>query len=74
MDKVRVVKNDTLYKHFKGGSYKVIGTAVHTETNEELVVYHKEGNEYQMFVRPVNMFLDEVSYNDKKVERFKEEE
>jgi hypothetical protein len=72
MDNVRVVKSGKLYKHFKGGLYKVVGVAVHTETNEELVIYHKEGNEFQMFVRPVNMFLDEISYDGKMIKRFEE--
>ncbi len=28
-----------LYRHYKGGTYQVIGVARHSETDEQLVVY-----------------------------------
>lgn len=28
-----------LYKHYKGGLYRVIGEGIHTETSEELTFY-----------------------------------
>ena len=47
------------YQHFKGGEYKVLGVAKHSETQEELVVYQslKDGG---MWVRPKEMFADIV--------------
>lgn len=45
------------HRHYKGGYYKVIGTAKHTETNEQLVVYeHVYPHEAALFVRPESMF------------------
>ncbi|EQB47894.1 hypothetical protein CGLO_12924 [Colletotrichum gloeosporioides Cg-14] len=28
------------FKHYKGGTYKLVGEVIHTETEEELAVYH----------------------------------
>ena len=54
-----------IYKHFKGMEVEVIGIALHSETMEEMVVYihtdsvkGKKAN--TMWVRPENMFLEEV--------------
>ena len=49
-----------IYKHFKGGLYEVFGVAVHSETEEELVVYRSLYGTYRLNVRPVKMFLDDV--------------
>ena len=62
------------YKHFKGDIMKVIGTAKHSETLEEFVVYKhitgkRKGKKY-FWVRPVKMFLEKVTVNGKKVNRF----
>lgn len=57
------------YEHFKGGLYKVLGIAKHSETLEELVVY--KNSEGDFWVRPVKMFLEEVEFKGKKVPRFK---
>lgn len=47
------------YRHYKGGEYRVLGVAKHSETHEELVVYVslKDGG---LWVRPLDMFLEEV--------------
>jgi hypothetical protein len=43
-----------IYQHFKGGLYRVIGTARHTETEEIFVVY--ENFDGQLWARPEAMF------------------
>ncbi|MFW6311442.1 MAG: DUF1653 domain-containing protein [Nanoarchaeota archaeon] len=51
------------YRHFKGKIYEVIGTAIHTETNKELVIYKesgKEKNPEKIWARPVEMFLETI--------------
>jgi hypothetical protein len=58
-----------IYKHFKGTKVRVICEALHSETKEPVVVYtHLEDN--SNWVRPKNMFLEEVEIGDKKVPRF----
>ncbi len=60
------------YKHYKGKQYEVIGIALHSETLEELVVYkalyQTEGE--SLWVRPLEMFLEEVEIEGKKMPRF----
>jgi hypothetical protein len=43
------------YRHFKGAVYVVVGTARHSETEESLVVYHREGSS-ELWVRPASMW------------------
>lgn len=58
----RVVKPNSVYKHFKGNIVKVILIAKDTETLEDLVVYkHIDKDEY--WVRPLSMFLSKVDKN-----------
>jgi cyclomaltodextrinase / maltogenic alpha-amylase / neopullulanase len=63
------------YKHFKGDLIEVIGTALHSETLEEFVIYKhitgKHSGETHYWVRPLDMFLEEVEFEGKKVLRFK---
>ncbi len=49
-----------IYRHYKGGVYEVFGTAVHTETEEMLVVYRSLYGSYRLNVRPLAMFLEDV--------------
>lgn len=60
------------YTHFKGMKVLVLGVAKHSETQEDLVVYVELENEISpLWVRPVEMFLEEVKVNGKLVPRFK---
>ncbi len=58
------------YRHYKGNEYEVIGTALHTETEERLVVYRALYEPYQLWVRPFEMFFENVIINDIEVPRF----
>lgn len=65
------------YQHYKSGKlYEVIGVANHSETLEELIVYKAlyqsdQFGENHMWVRPRQMFFEELLYNGTMVERFK---
>ncbi len=50
-----------LYRHYKGGDYRVIGTARHSETEEPLVVYRCLYDNDSLWVRPLAMFLETVT-------------
>ena len=38
----------------------MIGIATHTETEEKMVVYQAQYGERQLFVRPYEMFIEEI--------------
>ena len=61
-----------IYRHNKKEQlYEVLGIALHTETNEPLVIYCPlYENQYEYFVRPYSMFMEEVKIDGKKQPRF----
>lgn len=61
----------SIYEHFKGNRYEVIGIAKHSETLEEMVVYKALYGEKQLWVRPIGLFLDQVTRDGKTFPRFR---
>ncbi|MHC5539992.1 DUF1653 domain-containing protein [Singulisphaera rosea] len=59
------------YRHFKGGLYRVLFEAKHSETDEPLVVYEALPDR-GYFVRPLAMFLDHVDRDGYQGPRFVE--
>lgn len=48
------------YRHFKGGEYRLIGIASHSETLEPMVVYQALYGEQGLWVRPAAMWNEIV--------------
>ena len=48
------------YRHFKGGEYEVLGIALHSETQEPMVVYRALYGERGLWVRPASMWSEPV--------------
>lgn len=55
------------YRHYKGGIYEVVSMAIHTETQEKLVVY-KSLNFGSIYVRPFEIWNDDIEKNVKRFE------
>ena len=58
------------YRHYKGNDYEVLGTATHSESGEELVVYRALYGERGLWVRPLQMFRESVVVGGRAVPRF----
>lgn len=59
-----------LYRHFKGNIYEVTSIAKHSETEEELVIYHLVDNPTDIWVRPLTMWNEIVERDGQVFQRF----
>ena len=60
------------YCHTKSGKlYEVLGVALHTETNEQLVIYRPlYDSTFELFARPYDMFVEEIQLGGEAKPRF----
>ena len=54
-------KPQEMYRHFKGNIYQIRCLAKHSETGEMMVVYQAMYDTFQIYVRPLAMFMEEVN-------------
>lgn len=54
------------YRHHKGSLYQILAIAIHTETEEPLVVYQALYGEFQVFARPLSLFLGKTEDGEKR--------
>lgn len=52
-----------IFRHFKGDLYLVVDFVTHSETQETMVLYRALYGDCGLFVRPYDMFIEEVSTN-----------
>lgn len=60
-----------IYEHYKGLRYKILSIARHSETLEEMVVYQALYGERDVWVRPISMFVENVTFSGVTAPRFK---
>jgi hypothetical protein len=58
------------YQHFKGNFYQVLYIAKHSETEEEMVVYHPANDINDIWIRPLIMFDETITREGKSIKRF----
>ena len=58
------------YRHYKGGEYEVFFVARHSETGEEMVVYRTLYDDFSYWVRPLEMFQENVEIDGVTQPRF----
>lgn len=64
-DIVRHFKRETLgEEELKANKYlyEIVGVAVHSETREELMVYRALYDDGRLYVRPLEMFMEETDH------------
>ena len=59
------------YRHFKGGEYQVLHIALHSETQEPMVVYRALYGQRGIWVRPASMWTERVQRDGYDGPRFK---
>lgn len=70
-EKGKSLKKGNIYQHYKGFLYKLLSVGRHSESLEEVVVYQALYGDRDIWVRPLEMFLEHVDLEDQKVPRFK---
>lgn len=60
------IKINGVYRHYCGNLYIVEDIGINSETLEKMVIYRELYGDNKVWVRPMNMFLEEVKGHDQK--------
>ena len=60
-----------LYEHYKGHRYEVLDLARHSETEDWFVVYRALYGEHGVWMRPLDMFAEQVRVDGVDLPRFR---
>ncbi len=58
------------YSHYKGGYYEVLDVGRHSETQEWMVIYKTLYGDFSTWIRPYEMFIEELEVEGVMVKRF----
>lgn len=53
-------KPQEMYRHFKGNLYQILCLAKDSENEETMVVYQAMYGDFQIYVRPLSSFMEEI--------------
>lgn len=69
---MRTLRPGGFYRHYKNKPYKAIGIVRHSETLEEMALYEAlyPNESGQFWVRPLEMFLNDVEVGGERRPRF----
>ena len=62
MNEERVPVSGEFYRHFKDKLYQIRDIAYNSENKEKMVVYQAMYGDFQVYVRPYDMFISEVDH------------
>lgn len=68
--KNNIPRQGEIYKHYKGNLYQITAVAMHTETEEMMVVYQALYGDFKYYTRPLKMFMEQIEDKGNKINRF----
>jgi hypothetical protein len=69
---LRKVEDNRYYTHYKNKAYLFLRKAIDAKTGEQYVVYMALYGEFDLWIRPLDMFLETLEHQGKTVNRFEE--
>ena len=66
-----MIQSNQLYRHYKGGIYRIVALALEESSGESVVVYESVSEPEKIWTRPLSVFTEEVVRpSGEKVSRF----